>query len=221
MSNLLALKEVLPNTLKKFITPEFEQEIAELESDALVREHIEKNMISYSGVLKGGEYTLESYLHAIAYTTHRLTGDSNVIAFAKAFPKRYAGLVASGATSTTIKKYAKYYENSKLVAAIMEQSIVPTWILNQDIYQKAINTQAELMMTANSEKVRCDAANSLLTHLARPKEVAPLVNVNINTVSELDLLKQAMVDLAQNQQSRVIAGTPTKNIANEDIINGS
>lgn len=49
----------------------------------------------------------------------------------------------------------------------------------QHIYQKAINVQADLMSNANSEMVRMQAANSILTHLAKPKEVGPLINLDL------------------------------------------
>ena len=60
------------------------------------------------------------------------------------------------------------YNKNKLVNLILEQSMIPSWVLNQDMYQKALNVQCELMLTANSEKVS-DAANSILTHLKPPQ----------------------------------------------------
>lgn len=221
MDNLVTLREVVPNTLRSFVSPELENKIVNLLPDPVIRDHIEKNMISYAGILKEVNVDLDTYLHAIAYCTHKLMGDARVTAYAKAFPNKYATLVASGAKPAVINRYAVSFENTKLVASIMEQSIVPTWILNQDIYQKAINVQAELMLTAHSEKVRSDAANSLLTHLARPEKVAPLVNINVGSTNELDSLKQAMVDLALNQQHRIQTGTPTKVIADEVIVDGN
>jgi hypothetical protein len=36
----------------------------------------------------------------------------------------------------------------------MAQTLVPSYVLNADLYQKALNTSAELMISAKSEKVR-------------------------------------------------------------------
>lgn len=220
MSILEAFREIVPIKIKEQMDDDFLTKLAAVEGDSTLREYIEKNMVSYAGILQDGSITLESYLHAIAYVTHKLVGDAPAVAYAKAFPQKYAKLIAGGTPKSAIERYARYYENTKLVSRITEQSLIPTWILNQDLYQKALNTQAALMLTAQSEKVRSDAANSILTHLSRPKEVAPLVNVVVNEVSELDILKDRMRDLAANQQGRIINGTPTKEIANEDIING-
>lgn len=221
MSVLDTFKELVPIKIKEQVNEEFLKKLESVETDGTLREYIEKNMVSYAGILQDGSVSLENYLHAIAYVTHKLVGDTPAVAYAKAFPTKYAKLIANGTPKSAIEKYAKYYENTKLISKITEQSLIPTWILNQDLYQKALNTQAVLMMTANSEKVRSDAANSILTHLSRPKEVAPLVNVVVNEVSELDVLRERMRDLAANQQGRIINGTPTKDIANEDIINGN
>ena len=219
--SLVTLKELVPEDLKSFVTQDLQNKLDALEKDPTMREYIENNMISYAGVLKDSNIkNLDNYLHAVAYCTHKLKGDNRIECYAKTFPTKYASLVGSGASSKTIEKYAIAYENTKLVGTLLEQSIIPSWILNQDIYQKAINAQVALMLSAKSEKVRCDAANSLLNALARPKEVAPLVHINMGSSSELDALRKALVDVSVNQQSRIISGTPTKQIADEDIING-
>lgn len=99
--------------------------------------------------------------------------------------------------------------------------MVPTWVLNQDIYQKAINTQAELMTTANSEMVRMQAANSILQHLAKPKEAGPLVNIDMRESSGMNELKDALQRLAQQQQDLIKSGVETKEIAGQRIIEGN
>ena len=89
---------------------------------------------------------------------------------------------------------------------ILEQSLIPSWVLNQDLYQKAINVQAELMMTANSEKVRSDAANSLLNHL-RPPEVQKVeLDIGVKPNNMLEDLKNSLFDLAAQQQKVIEAG---------------
>ena len=106
----------------------------------------------------------------------------------------------------------------KLVNKILEQTLVPTWVLNQDIYQKAINTQAELMVTSKSEKVRAMAADSLLTHLAKPEKAGPLVNIDMTANTGLDDLKETICKLAEMQQNMIRSGkASTKEIAEQQI----
>ena len=81
---------------------------------------------------------------------------------------------------------------------IWEQTLIPTHVLNADIFQKAINTQAYLMNNANSEKVRTDAANSLLNHLKKPEASKIQLDISYKedkTLEDLRASTQALVDI--------------------------
>ena len=145
-------------------------------------------------------------------------GLSNQEAYFRTFPARHQALMAKGTSNKDISAYVAAYHRGKLVNLIMEQSLVPSWVLNQDIYQKAINVQAELMLTANSEKVRSDAANSILTHLAKPKEVGPLVNLNMPDTAGITELKNMLSSLAQQQQAAIQSGMSPALIAAQRVI---
>lgn len=208
----------LPANLKGNATQAFTDQINNIVSEPLIAEEIRNNFISYSGVLKDGKFKTEDYLHAVAYTTFKLLGNSNQDAYFLTFPDRYQLLLSKGATSKEISAYVAAYNKGKLVNMIMEQSLVPSWVLNQDLYQKAINVQADLMQNAQSEKVRTDAANSLLTHLAKPKEAGPLVSIDMRETSGLTELKGMLVQLAQRQQDAIKGGMTPKEIAGQKII---
>lgn len=208
----------LPANLKGNATQAFTDQINNIISEPLIAEEIRNNFISYSGVLKDGKFKTEDYLHAVAYVTFKLLGNSNQDAYFLTFPGRYQLLLSKGATSKEISAYVAAYNKGKLVNMIMEQSLVPSWVLNQDLYQKAINVQADLMQNAQSEKVRTDAANSLLTHLAKPKEAGPLVSIDMSETSGLTELKGMLVQLAQRQQDAIKGGMTPKEIASQKII---
>jgi glutamine synthetase type III len=112
------------------------------------------------------------------------------------------------------------YNKGKLVNLILEQTLVPTWVLNADIYQKAINTQADLMMNSASDKVRCDAANSLLTHLKKPEAAGPLINLDLRETSGMNELKDMLRQVASRQQAAIESGVSTADIAAQPIIEG-
>ena len=97
--------------------------------------------------------------------------------------------------------------------------MVPSWVLNQDIFQEAINTQASLMRDPDvSPKVRSDAANSLLTHLAKHKEAGPLINLDMRDTSGMKEMKELLVRMAQQQQGLIKEGVTAKDIAAAIII---
>jgi hypothetical protein len=104
----------------------------------------------------------------------------------------------------------------------MEQSLIPTYVLNQDLYQEAINVQAELMRSANSEKVRSDAANSLLTHLKQPETRKIEIEMGVRESKSIEELKEATRALAQAQLAAINTGTMSVvDVAHSRIIQGT
>ena len=209
----------LPGNLKSAATDQLADMINQISADPLIAEQIRNNFLSYTSVLKDGKYKVEDYLNAVAYCSYKLMGDSNQDAYFKTFPQRYANLVAAGRTPKEISSYVAAYAKGQLVNKIMEQTLVPSWVLNQGMYQEALNTQFKLMHDENvSPKVRSDAAHSLLTHLGKPKEAGPLINIDMGEASGMNELKDALARMAQQQQTLINAGVSTKEIAAQDIV---
>lgn len=221
MSSQLTVTDVtkaLPANLKGSATQGLVDKINQATQDPILAEAIRDNFISYTGVLQEGKFKTQDYLKAVMYVSYKLMGHSNKDAYFKTFPDRYQALMAKGTSSKDMAAYVSAYNRNKLVNLIMEQTLVPSWVLNQHLYQKAINVQAELMQTANSEKVRSDAANSILTHLAKPKEAGPLVNLNLNESSGMNELKDMLGQLAQMQVDKINKGVATQDIAGQTLI---
>lgn len=211
----------LPANLKGAATQQLVDQINNIVSDPLIAEQVRDNFMSYTNVLKDGKFKTEDYLHAVTYVSFKLMGLSNQDAYFRTFPARHAALVAKGTSSKDISAYVSAYNKGKLVNLILEQTLVPTWVLNQDIWQKAINTQADLMVNAQSELVRTTAANSILTHLAKPKAVGPLINLDMRESSGMNELRNVLTELAQKQRDMIASGTSsTKEIADQRIIEG-
>lgn len=214
------VEQALPPSLKGAATQQLTDRINNVVSDPVVAEHIRENFVSYTSVLSDGRFKTEDYLSAVTYVSYKLMGLSNQDAYIRTFPQRYQQLLAKNTSSKDIAAYVSAYNKGKLVNLILEQTLVPSWVLNQDIYQKAINTQFELMTTATSEKVRTEAANSILTHLKRPEVKAINLNLGVQENSGLTELKNLMTDLAQKQRSAIESGTPTQLIAAQPIVDG-
>lgn len=208
----------LPSHFRNSVTQEMVDTINNVTQDQLLAESFRENFISYSGVMKEGKFKTMDYMSAVQYVTYKHMGYSNKDAYFKTFPNRQAELVARGTSEKDISAYVSAYHRGKLVNLIMEQSLVPVWIVNQDNYQKAINVQVELMNTAVSEKVRCDAANSLLTHLAKPKDQVTNINLDLRENSGLADLKNTLAALAEQQIVAIQTGTPTKEIAGSSLV---
>lgn len=208
----------LPANFKNSISQELVDTINNVTQDQLVAENFRENFISYSGVMKEGKFKTQDYMNAVQYVTYKHMGYSNKDAYFKTFPNRQAELVARGTSEKDISAYVSAYHRGKLVNLIMEQSLIPVWIVNQDVYQKAINKLVTLMDTAVSEKVQGDAANSLLTHLAKPKDQVTNINLDLRENSGLTDLKATLQSLAEKQIDLIQQGTPTKEIAGSKLV---
>ena len=209
----------LPANLKSAATQPLVDMLNNIAADPLVAEQVRNNFISYTSVLKDGKFKTEDYVTAVNYVSYKLMGYINQDAYFKTFPQRHATLLAKGSTSKDISAYVSAYHRGKLVNLIMEQSLVPTWVLNQDLYQRALNTQADLMTNSGSDMVRQQAANSILLHLTKPKEAMNVqLNLDVKESSGMNEMKEALAQMAKQQQQLIAAGMTAKEIASSTII---
>lgn len=212
------VEKALPANLKSAATQTLTDQINNLVADPIIAEQIRQNFISYTRVLQEGKFKTEDYLHAVAYVAFKHMGYTNQEAYFRTFPQRHAALVAKGTSSKDISAYVSAYHKGKLVNLIMEQSLVPMWIINQDAYQKAINTQLDIMDSSQSDMARTAAANSILTHLAKPKEAAVNLNVNMAETSGMSEMREMLMSLARKQQEAIEAGISPREIAGQKLI---
>ena len=218
MLTVSELQLALPKNLKGVATQELANKINAASEDPEMAREIRENFVTFNQVLMEGKYKIEDYLNAISYCTYKIMGFSNKEAYCKAFPERYQRLVANEATEKDISAYVAMYHKNKLVNAILAQAFIPMWLVNQETFQKAINTQAELMMTANSELVRTQAANSILQHLKQPETKKVELDVKLKGGGGLDELRSTMAELAQRQSDMIAAGAGAKAISRVPIM---
>ena len=212
------VERAVPATLKSSITQELVDRVNASVADPIVAEQIRENFIHYVSVLKEGKFKTEDYLSAVMYVSFKLMGDSNGDAYMKTFPERYQDLLARGVSPKDRAAYVAAYARGKLVNLVLEQSMVPTYVLNQHMFQEALNTQFDLMQNATSEKVRTEAANSILTHLKRPEVAKSQIDINLKDSSGMTEMKEAMRKLAMQQQQAITQGHTARDIAAESII---
>lgn len=211
------LAKAMPVALRGNITDELTDKLNLAIGDPEEARIIRDNMISYTGVLNEGKFRTDDYLSAVMYVSYKLMGHTNGDAYAKTFPDRYASLTARGATAKDISAYVSAYSKNKLVNLILEQTMIPTWVLNAEVYQEAINTQARLMTTAKSEMVRTQAANSILTHLKKPEKHEVELKVGVQETSGMKELQSMLTDLAEQQQKAIEAGMTTREVAHQSM----
>ena len=209
----------LPDKVKKSVNVELINQINKTLSEPELYETYRDNLLSYTKVMADGKFKISNYIEAVKYVSHKLMGSTNIDAYSKTFPDKMQRFAAQGVAAKDIASYVTAYNKSKLVNLIMEQTLVPMWVLNQDLYQKALNVQAELMVSANSEKVRSDAANSLLTHLTPPETKKIELNVGMKEDNSIGALREATMALVAQQRMALQAGAMNaQDVAHSRII---
>lgn len=220
---LITLEEVrasVPTKLQSVVSQSLVDKLNYLNSEVPeAAENIRDNFITYVDVLQEGKYKLTDYLNAIKYISFQLMGKSNRESFRLTFPDRFKRMQESGKPMKDIDSQVSSYNRNILVNKIREKTIIPSWILNQDAYQEAINTQVRLMRTASSERVQAMAADSILNHLKRPENLGQAqLSINVNTGSVLDDLQKNMLELVKTQRDMIKAGVSAKEIAEQRIV---
>jgi hypothetical protein len=221
MSNLTIeqFHRVLPKQVKTSVNQQLIDQINTTLTDPILRENYRDNLLSYTSVMQDGKFKIQSYLDAVRYVSFKLLGDSNIEAYTKTFPDRYQNFMVNGTSAKDIASYVTSYNKNKLVNLIFEQTLIPFHVLNADKYQKALNVQVELMVNANSEKVRSDAANSVLTHLKPPETKKIELDISVKEDKSLSDLKSATMELVAAQRLALQAGSTTiEGVAHSKII---
>lgn len=224
MSSKLTVEQfqrVMPAQMKKKISRGLVDNINKSLTDPIFAASVRDNLLGYASVLQSGKFRMKDYIKAVMYCSYKLMGDSNVVAYTKAFPDRYQYFVDNNTSEKDIASYVSIYNKGKLVQLIMEQSLTPSYVLNQELYQKALNVQAELMLHANSEKVRTDAANSILNNLKQPDRHKIELDVAVSDGGALRDLREATRNLVEHQRASIERGLASaKDVAHSKIIDG-
>lgn len=215
------LSRAIPDKYRKNLNDELLNNINTTLTDTNLQAELRDNFISYMSVLNDGRYKITDYLSAVKYVTHKLSGSSNIDAYSKTFPDRYKDMHVRGLSNKDMSSIITVYNKTKLVNAIMEQSLIPVWIINQDLRQKAINKLADLMMNANSEKVQSDSAGKLVDALKPPEVTKVELDIGANESDEIKQLKELTLEMAAQQKRLIESGVMTaKAAAEQKVVKG-
>jgi hypothetical protein len=216
-----SLKGVMPKRQKHNINKALVDELNLIVTEPEARDSFRENLLGYTNVLQDPNIRLPTYIEAVKYVSFKLMGYTNQESWIKTFPARYKRLLDGGKDDGFLRATVACYNRGKVVNMILEQTLVPTYVLNQDLYQQALNVQARLMLTADSEKVRTDAANSLLVNLKQPETTKLDINIGVKEDDSLREMREATLELVKAQRLAIESGTnDAREIAESKIIVG-
>lgn len=211
----------LPDQVRKNVNQTLVDQINHTLGDPDMYEQYRNNLLSYTSVMQEGRFKITDYVNAVKYVSNKLMGHTNAESYRRTFPEKYADWIKRGVPQKDMASHITAYNKTKLVNLIYGQTLIPIHVLNQDLMQEALNTQAELMRSAKSEMVRTNAANSLLNHLRPPETKKIELDIAVSEHSAIDALRQSTMELVAEQRKAISAGAlNAKNVAESRIIQG-
>jgi hypothetical protein len=204
---------------KNWASEELLNTLNSIETDGA--DFVRENWLTHASVMREGNYTLDQYTTAIKYVSLKQMGHTNQSAYSIALADRYTDMCARGFDERRLSSHISAYHKGALVQKILAQSTVPIYMLYQDEQHQAIKTLVQLMTDANvSNKVRADAANSLLTHVKRPEAAKVQLEVNHKPSDGMIELTNMMQELATKQLNALKNGGSVREVANLPVIEG-
>lgn len=203
MSSLVTksyLKEVFPNKLRNSITDEIVDSINAVCTDPMFAENFAENLLTYTSVLDDGRYKLSDYVSAVKYVSCKLLNKSDRVAYSIALPERFERMLAAGYTDKEISSYVSAYKSGKLVQGILTQTMTPSYVLNMGLYQEGINKLAQLMRSADSERVQMESADKLLNYIKPPETSIVSIDVGTRNNDAIKDLENSMAALVAQQK---------------------
>lgn len=216
------IRDMLPMRTSKTMTQlackKLNSILSKDEEPAVLREHL----LTFANVLRNNTLSVEAYVNAVRFASYKMVGMTNLDAYKKTFPEKVARWMAEGRDNKDMSSNISMYARTKAVIAIMEQAYIPNCLLYRDVEHEAIMSQVNLMRNAKSEKVRHDAANSLLVHLKKQDTAKYRLDIDITPSSAINDLRIAIEELNQAQRQSLNSGVSSlKSIAEGIIINPS
>lgn len=179
------------------------------------------NLISFIDIIRDTKHKIsfEDYANACKFCTFKLAGNTDIRAFSLTFPDKVLDSERKGNPNSYLYSYATMYSKSKAVTEVMSKLMIPSYIMYQDIFHKAVHTQAEIMLDPKvSPKVRSDAANSLMTHLKQPEIKKAELDIKVNNNDAINSLSEALSNLSGKQRELILEGEYSVKDISETIL---
>lgn len=215
---LSLLTQVVPPKVRSMITEELVEELNSWTDNPILQEAFKENMVTYTGVLQEGKYKVTDYINAVKFVSLKLLEFSDFDAYCAVFPERVAILRSKDIDDDGIRPYASAYKKNKLVVSIFQQTIVPSYIINAPLHQKALNELSTLMTNSRSDLVKVKAAEAILAYTKLPETKKIELDLGLNTIDVMGELKKATDILAEQQRHSLVNGTSLQSIAESRII---
>lgn len=194
IENKEQLKRFLPKNKQHLATDNIVKLLQDPLDSSNIQEFIVENFISYTDLLKDSSaFGLKEYLNAIRFASHRMLGDTWLDCYKKTFPDRYDAHLAEGKSLDALRARADGFSRTKLVQSILSRGYIAPYILNQPLFQQALNTAANIMLDEDASAIaRVQAAKTVLEYTKAPEVQKLQMDIGIKASDELVQLEETM-----------------------------
>ena len=207
MIKLEELKQTLPRTLNKYVSEEFVDNLNNMIDDPQIMDTFRENLLGHISILQSSRHSMEEYVNAVKFITYKLVGKKDIDAYAIVFPDRYNKLINKGLDRSEIGPYVSAYNKSKLVVKLLEQTLIPSHIINAPLHQKAINELVNIGLNGTNEMARVNALSKVAELTKMPEETKIKLDIGYENNNAIDELRQATQELARQQKLSIESGS--------------
>ena len=207
MLELNAVKRLLPKSHRSLITQEFLDKVESCVENPLIAEQFKENFVTYLNVLSKGKFKMEDYINAVKYISFKLLGFTNIDAYAATFPDRYEKLLKEG---QQVDAFVSVYNKNKLVTAIYEQTMVPTWVLNAPLHQEALTELAKMLKDPNVKGMtKVKACETILQYTKQPEVIKGELTIGMEQNDTIADLREVTEQLAKTYKTALMSKAAT------------
>lgn len=216
IENKAQLKRFLPKNKQHLATDKIVKLLQDPLDSSNIQEFIVENFINYTDLLKDSSaFGLKEYINAVRFASHRMLGDTWLDCYKKTFPERYDAHLAEGKSLDALRARADGFSRTKLVQSILSRGYIAPYILNQPLFQQALNTAASIMLDEDTSAIaRVQAAKTVLEYTKAPEVQKLQMDIGIKASDELVQLEETMNRFAE----MIYTGIHSGKISSKDAI---
>lgn len=198
----------VPRSFRKHITEDFLDKLEDSLKGEDIANIIKENFLTYSNVLQGCDKNVNiwDYVNAVKFISYKIMGYSIDEAYKKVFPHKVETLIAEGKLNF-INKYANSYNKNKIVNKIYEQTLIPSYVLNAPLFQRALNVLASMIENDEVRGMAKVKACEAILNYTKPPEIAKAeVTVNVQQSDAISDLREVAEAFAKNMRMSISDG---------------
>lgn len=204
---MLSMEEVrscVPRNFRSHITEDFLVKLDEAMKDPELGNIMKENFLSYTNVLNNcGSSGIWDYVHAIKFISYKIMGYTIPESWKRVFPEKVERLIKEG-NEKFITRYATAYNKNKLVNQIYQQTLIPSYVLNAPLFQKALNELATMLDDPSVRGMaRVKACEAILNYTKPPEVSKAEIQVNVTRTDAIAELREVAEQFANNMRSAI------------------